>query len=64
MQIEKRMVLFESGMDGYAIAKHTKPMTRLLLNSDPFSQNGHDFIRASGGDGFAPVVGLGIVFVV
>jgi len=44
-------------MDGFAIAKHTKPLIYLRLNRHPFSQNSHDLIKASGGDGFTPKMG-------
>ena len=44
-------------MDGFAIAKHTKPLIYLRLNRHPFSQNSHDLIRASGGDGLTPKMG-------
>ena len=32
-----------------------------LIDSDSFGEDGHQLIGASGGEGFAPVVGFGVV---
>ena len=35
--------------------------TAWLIDSDSFGEDGHQLIGASGGEGFAPVVGFGVV---
>ena len=54
--------MMKSWLPASDIARQSKKLP--LRNADAFSENGHQLVRPSGGQGFTPVVGFGVVEVV